>query len=61
LPDPVGAVTKQSAFWITESASSWKGSGVKGVLSGVPMDVKILLSFESAPGVRLAKCDGFLK
>jgi len=50
LPAPVGAVTRQSAFLIAESALSWKGSGLKADFSGTPMDEKTFFSLASAFG-----------
>ena len=61
FPEPVGAVTRQSVFSIAETASSWKGSGVKGFLSGIPIEAKTFFNPASAPGLIFGILDLFLK
>jgi len=51
LPAPVGAVTRQSALLIAESASSWNLSGLNFVLSGTPIKAKTFFNLVSASGL----------
>jgi len=60
LPDPVGAVTRQSDRPTASRARIWNGSGVKGRVSGVPISAKIRRSRRSAPG-RMFRGIGFLR
>jgi hypothetical protein len=50
LPEPVGAVTRQSDRRIAANALSWKGSGLKGSLGGVPILANTFFSRGSALG-----------
>jgi hypothetical protein len=58
FPEPVGAVTRQSAFFMARTASSWNGSGSNGLSSGIPIFANIFFRLLSAFALVLKRATG---